>query len=248
MKRVITLGGIIFTAIIVGIFSWMIIKKNLMIKTTFLFVDTNGKYTQIIKQGETTEKVVALTFDDGPHPEFTSQVLDLLKEHEIKATFFILGKQANLYPELVKREFEEGHELGNHTYSHINVKKASQAKIKEEFNRTQELIFSITGFTPKLFRPPYGFYNDNTLEVAQENNCKIVLWSADQGDWSSPGADKIIKDVTSKTKSGDIVLLHDYIEGDSHTIEALKVILPDLKSKGYRFVTVSELIELSSEQ
>ncbi|QUH20162.1 polysaccharide deacetylase family protein [Alkaliphilus sp. B6464] len=234
--------------IIIGIISWIGIKNSRFSKHNFVFMDIRGSYTQVITEGTREEKVIALTFDDGPHPEFTPQILDLLKEYEAKATFFILGKQAKLYPDLVKREVEEGHELGNHTFSHIDVKKASKEKIREEFQKTQDTIYLITGIKPKVFRPPYGFYNEKTIDVANENGCKIILWSRNQDskDWSSPGVDKIVNTVITKTENGDIILLHDYIEGNSHTVDALKVILPHLKNKGYRFVTVSELLDLSS--
>ncbi len=244
-KKSIIISTIFFVTIII---IFLAVKNTKPLQSTFSNKSEKTDYNHVVTQGAREEKVIALTFDDGPHPEFTPQILDLLKEYEAKATFFILGKQAALYPDLVKRELEEGHELGNHTYSHIDVKKSSKEKIEKEFQKTQDMIYSITGVKPKVFRPPYGFYNQNTLNVANENKCKVILWSPNQDpkDWSSPGVDRIVNTVISKTKNGDIILLHDYIEGNSHTIEALKTILPDLKARGYRFVTVSELLDLSS--
>lgn len=213
--------------------------------------DISGdSYTQIIEQGPKNKKVIALTFDDGPHPKFTLQILDLLKKYDIRATFFVLGKYAELYPDIIRRELTEGHEIGNHSYSHIDVKRASAEIIREEFGKTQETIYSISNVKPKLIRPPFGFCNSKIINVAEETDCTIILWSRnhDSKDWSNPGAEIITETVISKTENGDILLLHDCVyEEKSDTVEALKTILPTLKDRGYEFITISELIEMIME-
>lgn len=221
-----------------------LIKRNL-IKATYTY---GTEYARIISQGSKKEKIIALTFDDGPHPIFTPQILDLLDQYQIKATFFILGKYAELYPEILKRQVRENHEIGNHSFSHININKTSNKIVIKEFERTQSVISSITNIEPKIIRPPYGILNDKIIDLADENDYSIVLWSQTQDpkDWSNPGAKNIADIILAQVKNGDVILLHDYVYFDeSHTVEALKIILPELISRGYKFVTISELINLS---
>lgn len=205
----------------------------------------------IISKGTTTEKIIALSFDDGPHPEYTIQILDLLKQYNVKATFFVLGMHAESFPDIIRREVSEGHEIGNHSYSHVNMRKASKKVIKEEFEKTQQIIYSISNIRPKLFRPPYGNYNDEVIEVVSSDDSYVVLWTfyQDSKDWSNPGVDVIINTTISKIQNGDIILFHDYVyKPKSNTVEALKRILPELIEEGYQFVTISELISLSNER
>ncbi|OLS03408.1 polysaccharide deacetylase family protein [Tissierella creatinophila] len=115
----------------------------------------------LISYGSKKQKNIALTFDDGPHPEYTAEILDLLKEYDIKATFFVLGKLAEQYPDIIKRQAAEGHEIGNHTYSHVDVRKATREQFEEEFNKTQEIIRSLTDIESKVFRPPYGYFSSS---------------------------------------------------------------------------------------
>ncbi|AFS79831.1 polysaccharide deacetylase [Gottschalkia acidurici 9a] len=199
---------------------------------------------EVVKNGPRDKKRVAITFDDGPNPVYTPQILDILKEHDVKATFFVLGKHAEIYPDIVLREKNEGHEIGNHTYSHINIDKTKIDKIEEEMLRTQNIIKDITKGEVKLFRPPYGIHNEQITKMAKENNMKTVLWTyyQDTRDWSSPGTDYIVETVLSGIHNGDIILFHDHNENESHTVDALKSIIPKLKEQGYEFVTISELL------
>lgn len=211
---------------------------------------SRNDHREIIKHGTQDEKVVALTFDDGPHPKYTNEILDILNEYDAKATFFVLGKFAETYPEIIKRQWEEGHEIGNHTYSHININKVSKEKLQEEYERTQAVIYSLTENESKIFRPPYGSFDEKTMDIVEMNNSVIVLWSAhqDSKDWSNPEINKIVNNTLSNVKNGDIILFHDYVYYDeSHTVEALNKILPELKNRGYKFVTISQLIDLSLE-
>ncbi|OXM85830.1 polysaccharide deacetylase family protein [Paenibacillus rigui] len=200
---------------------------------------------EVVWEVPTEEKIIALTFDDGPHPEHTALILDLLKQYDAKATFFVVGNKVERFPELLKREVAEGHELANHTYSHAYLSR--KMNIKKEIDQTEELVYSITGQKCHLFRPPGGIFNERLISVAKEEGYKVVMWSwhQDTKDWRTPGVGKITDRVLNHTKNGDIVLFHDYIEGPTQTVEALKRILPELKKRGYRFVTISELLTYS---
>lgn len=195
------------------------------------------------------DKVIALTFDDGPDPEETPRVLDILKQYGAKATFFAIGSKVRQHPELAKREIEEGHELANHTYNHrfLSSSTLTTEQIREEIGRTQQSIFMATGHMASLFRPPGGMFNDKVLEEAKREQLQTVLWSwhQDTRDWARPGIGRIVRKVLRNARGGDIVLLHDYVSGKSQTAAALAIILPELQKKGYRFVTVSELMSRS---
>jgi len=202
---------------------------------------------RIIHHGSREQKVIALTFDDGPHSEYTQQILGLLKQYQVKATFFVLGQQVVEHPEIVEAEYLEGHEIGNHSYFHINIRKSTKKEIEQQIVRTQEVIFWITGNRPKVFRPPFGYYNKKVIEIAEKQGCELVLWTynKDSRDWSLPGVNRIAKAVLKDANNGDIILMHDSVEGNSQTVDALKIILPQLKERGFRFVTVSELIKIN---
>ncbi len=201
----------------------------------------------IIKKGNDDEKVIALTFDDGPDADFTPQVLDILKKYDVKATFFVVGEKVKWNPELLKRENEESHEIGNHTFTHINVSKRNYGEIDKEISDTQKAIKEVIGKEPNLFRPPYRAISRDMCSIAKNKNMNIILWSnLDPRDWSNPGVYYIVDTITSKVKNGNIVLLHDYNNlrnSKSQTIQALDIIIPKLKEMGYEFVTVSQLME-----
>ncbi|MFD0871138.1 polysaccharide deacetylase family protein [Paenibacillus residui] len=200
---------------------------------------------EIVWEINTDEKVIALTFDDGPNAAQTPQILDLLKQYDAKATFFVVGKRMEKYPDLVRREANEGHELANHTYNHPYFKQSTPIEqIRQEILKNEQLITSLTRHKPRLFRPPGGFYSENIVEASKEAGYLTVLWSwhQDTKDWRSPGVDKIVRKVLDNARNGDIVLFHDHVENNPQTVEALKQILPELKQRGFRFVTVSELL------
>jgi peptidoglycan-N-acetylglucosamine deacetylase len=193
----------------------------------------------------TEEKVIALTFDDGPSPTFTPKILDLLKSYDVKATFFSVGYRMEKQPEIVKRQVEEGHEIANHTYSHPSFRRLSKAKIKEELNKTTETIYKFTGKTPKHFRPPEGYYNEKIINTANETGYTVVMWSwhLDSFDWRYPGVDYMVRKILSNATGGDIMLFHDFGGDRTTTIKALQQIIPVLKMRGYTFVTVTELLQ-----
>lgn len=201
----------------------------------------------IIKKGNKNEKVIALTFDDGPDEVFTPQVLDILKKYNVKATFFLIGEKVPYNKKIVKREKEEGHEIGNHTFTHINASKKTYEEIEEEITKTQEAIKDVTGEYPTLFRPPYRALSRDLCKIVKEKNMNIVLWSnIDVRDWSNPGVNNMVNTIESKVENGNIIILHDYNtvrNNKSQTIQALEIVIPKLKEEGYKFVTISELME-----
>lgn len=185
---------------------------------------------------EQEKKKIALTFDDGPHPVYTPEMLDLLKEKNVKATFFLLGEQIEKYPDIVKRMSEEGHLIGNHSYKHEQLSKLSSVQACSQVNRTNELIHSITGKYPEYLRPPFGDWKDS---LDCEVNMVEVLWDVDTLDWSSKNKDKVVNKVMNNVEEGDIILMHDSYES---TVQATGEIIDRLQEEGYEFVTVDELI------
>lgn len=181
-------------------------------------------------------KKVALTFDDGPHPYYTEQLLDGLKERGVVATFFVTGEHASLHPEVIKRMQEEGHLIGNHTYSHIQLRSNNREAFKAELVKTNEILKEITGQDTIYVRPPYGSW-DKSFE--KELNMIPVLWTVDPLDWCSDDATCVVRKVTEKVKENDIVLLHDYYDS---TVTAALRIVDDLQAEGYEFVTVEEIL------
>lgn len=189
------------------------------------------------------EKVIALTFDDGPDPIDTPEVLDILKGEEIRATFFILGEAGQLYPDLLKRLANEGHEIGNHGYSHDY----QQRRLVEELRKTDEIIFAATGCHTYFYRPPGGFVNKTQLEIIKRNGHVVTLWSVDSKDWRNPGVATIKNNVLKDVVPGSIILMHDGGYHRIQTVKSLAPIIDELKTRGYRFVTLSELQTLESE-
>lgn len=188
------------------------------------------------KEEEMDGKKIALTFDDGPHPYYTEQLLDGLQERGAKATFFLLGKQAEAYPELVLRMQAEGHLIGNHTYSHLQLNKNNREAFKAELVKTNELLLGITGEETQYVRPPYGSW-DKSFE--KELTMLPVLWTIDPMDWSSSDVSGIVRKVTRKAKENAIILMHD--EYKSSVTAALQIV-DVLQKEGYEFVTVDEIL------
>ncbi len=212
------------------------------IKKDRFFYEQRG---EIVWEVPTDDKIIALTFDDGPFPKTTDMILDLLKKYNAKATFFVLGNKVERYPETIKREIAEGHEVANHTFNHVYFQRSiSQATIREEIVRTEKALEALTGKKPQLFRPPGGYYNEHSIAIAKTLGYTTIMWSwhQDTNDWKSPGVNKIVNKVLNNARNGDIVLLHDYIPGSMQTVKALDTILDELTKRGYAFVTVTELM------
>ncbi|HNX77746.1 MAG TPA: polysaccharide deacetylase family protein [Candidatus Rifleibacterium sp.] len=187
---------------------------------------------------------VVLTFDDGPHPRTTPQVLEILRQRNIKAIFFVLGVQAQKFPELVKQIHDEGHLIGNHSYSHKNLAQVSSEKMHDEINRTSRLIESITGRRPAFLRPPYGAMNRNVLRAAKTEGMDIVLWTIDPKDWHSKNELSVLRQVDRQMgfNGGDLrggaILLHDIYPS---TVRALGPMLDRLAANEYRVTSIDRL-------
>ena len=181
-------------------------------------------------------KLIALTFDDGPHATNTPRLLDFLKAQDVRVTFFVLGGSAELYPDIVRRAAQEGHQVASHTYSHKDLTKLGAQRLADEIEDTAVLLESLTGARPTTMRPPYGAQNAAVQAAA---GTPLILWSLDPKDWSTRDADKSYSRIMEQTRDGEIILLHDI---HPQTIDAAIRVIPALKAQGYTFVTVDELI------
>ena len=187
---------------------------------------------------------IALTFDDGPSPKTTGAILDYLAEENIHATFFIVGSQARANPELLCREEREGHEIGNHTDTHPRLCRLPEDALRREVLACENTVYELTECRTLLFRPPEGHCTESISSLAAGLDYRIILWNIDTRDWDHAMADDIAKNILDTVKSGDIILFHDCVSRrDSQTLAALKAVVPVLKERGYRFVTVSELLD-----
>lgn len=190
-------------------------------------------------------KVIALTFDDGPWPKTTEQILDILKENNIKATFFWVGAALTNHRDIAKRVADEGHALANHTWNH-RYHRVSQAEAAREIDRTADLMEELTGTQTFYFRPPGGVMNNGLVDYVYSQNYANIMWSVDSQDWRS-SADAIAKNVIGDAKSGGIVLMHDGGGNRTPTVKALPGIIKELKQQGYEFVTLPELLEMADD-
>jgi len=207
-----------------------------------LVAPPRGAERHAVRHVDTEEKVVALTFDDGPHPTETAKIVELLEKYGAQATFFVVGENAENYPEALKMVAAGGHEIANHTYSHASLDSCSAERIKSEIARAEDAIFSVSGARPTLFRPPEGKVTRSVADVSGEMGYDVILWNIDTRDWAHRGTAEIVDNIKKNVSPGSIILFHDYISGERHTRDVLGVILPYLASLGYRFVTVSEMM------
>ena len=229
------------------------LEPNGNLKARYLEFPT---YPILYHQGAANPRNVSITFDDGPDPVWTPKILDILKERGIKACFFLIGRNAEDNPRLVKRIIEEGHEIGNHSYSHQNLSLMSPFRMRLELNMTQRVIESITGRSTTLFRPPYNADSNPgkmdelvPLKLAQDElHYTVVLESIDPQDWARPGADTILQRVKDQRNEGNIVLLHDAGGDRSQTVAALPKIIDYLQTRGDHIVPLSELLDLSRDE
>ena len=183
-----------------------------------------------------SEKKIAITFDDGPHPVYTEKLLEGLKERDVKATFFVLGQKAKEHPEIIEQMKEDGHIIGNHTYTHIQLRNSNREKFRDELVLTNEVIKGITGEEVQYVRPPYGTW-DKKLE--EELNMFPVLWNVDPNDWCTGNADKVTKRIVGKARENSIILLHDCYQS---SVDAALASIDILTKEGYEFVTVEEIL------
>lgn len=193
-----------------------------------------------ITRVRTARPVVAMTFDDGPHPSLTPQLLDILAQRQIRATFYVIGSRVVRQPELTRRIAAAGHEIGNHTWSHPSLSALSDDAVLSELDRTTWAVHEAVGRPPVTMRPPYGnLHGRQRLMVHGTRNLPTVLWSVDPEDWRRPGPSVVTERIVSRSHPGAVILAHD-IQGG--TVRAMPATLDRLIARGYQFVTVSELI------
>ena len=206
--------------------------------------DVDAQYCgEIFSHYNNGDMKIALTFDDGPHDKYTPEILDILNDYNIKATFFVIGTNAELYPNIISRTIREGHEIGNHTYHHDKYRDNDVNNIENEIDMNERVLYEIAEYKPKLFRPPGGYCCAQLSNTAARLDYSVILWNIDTRDWDSKSVTpkEIADTVMDNVKSGDIILCHDYV-GINNTAEAMRVFIPKLLNAGYKFVTVSELI------
>ncbi|WP_054955842.1 polysaccharide deacetylase family protein [Paenibacillus dakarensis] len=203
------------------------------------------KYPETFRVRGPRLKQVALTFDDVPDPRFTPQILNILKQKGVKATFFAVGNRAKKHPHILERIKREGHAVGNHSYNHALFNKLTLNEFIDQIERTNRIIKSITGLRPRLLRPPYGEINEEQLRWARKNNYKIVNWNVDSLDWKGLSKEQVKRNILSTVGPGAIILQHGGggvgtdLQG---SINALPEIISELRAKGYTFVTLPDML------
>lgn len=211
---------------------------------TLLWQEIAALQTQnrFLYYGNPSVPEVALTFDDGPNPYYTQQVLAVLQEYGIKATFFCIGRQVAQYPSLVKQEYDAGNVIGNHTWSHADLTKLSSDDILTQINTTSDAIQQAIGVRPTFFRPPYGVINANVLTQANQLGLTTIVWNDEARDWTTPGISVISSRILGLAGNGAIILLHDGGGNRSQTVAALPTIITSLRQQGYKFVTLPQMV------
>ncbi len=229
-------AAIVAMGLMLGLSIWFAVFSFLVLPLIFFVISFQIQWNfflEAFNYKRTSQKVLALTFDDGPHPEITPQILDLLKKHNAKATFFCIGQHAEKHPEILKRILEEGHGVGNHSYSHKNTFPFfGESQIKTELEQTDAILKQAN----TLFRPPFGVTNPTIAKVVKETGHQVIGWNVRSFDTVIKNPQTITKRILNKVKPGSIILMHDT---RPQTLEALKVILPRLS--GHKLVTISQL-------
>lgn len=206
----------------------------------------NSSKDAILKNGPKAKREIALTFDDAPDSIFTPKILDILKDKGVKATFFVVGWRVKAYPDVVKRIVTEGHVIGNHTFSHSNLTKLNATQFHDQIIKTDQLIEKYTGFTPILVRPPYGKITDSEVQWLLNQHREIVNWNVDSEDWKGLNSSQVTTNILKHVHPGSIILQHSGTGtgGDlSGTVNALPKIIDDLRSEGFKLVTIPELMD-----
>lgn len=216
----------------------LFINRFLLFEKTINFFNK----VNVIWMGNTTQKIVALTFDDGPDPLYTSRVLDLLQKYHIPATFFLVGKNVQKYPQLVKREIENGHTIGSHTFSHPHLNTLSVEQIRSQLDKTDRMIETISGKKPSFFRSPYEELNENILRVSHLEHKQIILSTITLEHALAKTPKAKAERVIRMIFPGAIILAHDGRLNRHSTVEALPYLIQGLQAKGYRFVSLKELL------
>jgi peptidoglycan/xylan/chitin deacetylase (PgdA/CDA1 family) len=186
---------------------------------------------------------VALTFDDGPHASNTPRLLNILRSRNVKATFYVIGKNVDLYPDIVRRTVAEGHELGNHSYTHPILSRLGQSALFSEIRKTDDAIMRAAGVRPRTLRPPYGALTQSQRELVLSTfGYPTIMWSVDPLDWKKPGAGVVASRIVQGTHAGAIILVHDL---HASSVDAMPATIDSLLRRGFRFVTVSQLLAMN---
>ncbi len=198
---------------------------------------------KLLFQGSDSVPEVALTFDDGPSAGYTAQVLSILNQYHVHATFFCIGQQVQEFPSLVHQEYTDGNIVGNHTWDHPDLTTLSKATVDQELTSTSDELTKVNGTAPTFFRPPYGAINKSVQLQAEGHQLTPTLWNIDTEDWNGKTSQQIINTVTTQADNGSIVLMHDGGGNRSQTVAALPTIIQNLQNKGFRLVTVQQLVD-----
>ena len=193
--------------------------------------------------GNTRIREIALTFDDGPNPYYTPQVLAILQQFGVKATFFDVGYLVADYPNIVRQEYRQGNVVANHSWSHPVLTNFSAQEVKSQLTSTTNIIQATIGARPFFFRPPYGAINNTVLAQARNLHYTTIMWDGSAEDWNLPGVNAIVSKTLYYARNGAILLLHDGGGNRAETVAALPIIIKDLKSRGFRFVTIQQLVD-----
>jgi peptidoglycan/xylan/chitin deacetylase (PgdA/CDA1 family) len=223
----------------------------------FIEQPSNQIFGRTLTHGPAGERVVALTYDDGPNPPYTNRILDVLEREHVRATFFLVGRAVQAYPDVVRREVRDGDAVGNHSWDHSHLIVDPPAGVTQSITRTGAAIYAASGVRTKLFRPPFGSRDWIVMRAAQRLGYTVVMWSAPlPRDWEYPSAQQIAQRVLRVARDGTILVLHDGNRGQlcgaarlnphvcdrSADIGATQIVIDQLKKRGYRFVTIPELI------
>jgi peptidoglycan/xylan/chitin deacetylase (PgdA/CDA1 family) len=198
---------------------------------------------KVYRSVATDKKQIALTFDDGPHPSLTPKILQILAKYGVPATFFMVGQNVLNYPDAARAVIEAGHEVGNHTFTHPHLANLNEHAIMEEIGKCEDALEELCEYRPHILRTPQGALTPSLERCLLDDDYILVLWSLDTRDWDNKSTASITQAVLERVRAGDIILMHDYIGHNSKTPEALEKIIPILLSRGYEFVTVSELLQ-----
>lgn len=224
-------------------------ERHLREPSPMSLADLRSKYrSTFLLSGPASKREVALTFDDAPDANFTPKVLDALKKEGVKATFFVVGNRVEAHPDIVRRMVQEGHVIGNHSYSHANLPKLSNSAFREEITKTDSLIRTYTGYTPHLVRPPYGNIDEDQIRWLSSQHKKIVNWNVDSLDWKGLSTEQVATNVLAHVHPGSIVLQHaagGAGEDLSGTVNAIPELIKKLREDGVKLVTVPELLDIS---
>lgn len=202
--------------------------------------DISAPRPDAVKAGPARGNLVAMTFDDGPHPTLTPALLDMLKTRKIRATFYLIGRNAARYPDIVKRMVDEGHEIGNHSWSHPFLSRLGTRSLMRELDRTSDAVYKAVQRIPTTMRPPYGALTDRQARaIASDREMPTILWSVDPEDWRRPGSNVVANRIVNRSNPGAIILAHDI---HSPTVRAMPSALDGLTDRGFEFATVSMIL------